>query len=97
MKYLTVDGMLSGTGIRDSVAGGYLELNELGLQDELKCRIREWLLKYEDAHFRQFENEEENSTLDREGVAIAKAVGQQVAETKIEYFSSANMCKIEVA
>ena len=29
MRYLTVDGMISGTGVRDSVNGGYIELEKL--------------------------------------------------------------------
>lgn len=40
MKYLVVDGELSGTGIRDAVEGDYIELDDLGLRDDLAHRIR---------------------------------------------------------
>jgi hypothetical protein len=50
MRYLTIDGMLSGTGIRDSLAGGYLDLEEVGLSLELVQRIQKWVIEYETAH-----------------------------------------------
>ncbi len=56
MKYLTVDGMFSGTGVRDSVEGGYLNLQKLELSGQLIARISAWLSDYEDAHFMQYED-----------------------------------------
>ena len=94
MRYLTVDGMLSGTGLRDTVAGGYVEPREVGLSTNLVGRIEKWLLEYEAAHYRQFFDKAENERLDQEGVAIAKQVREELPGTKIEYFSNAEMRKI---
>jgi hypothetical protein len=44
MRNLIVDGMLSGTGIRDGDAGGYIEPNEVGLSAGLAKRIAKWVL-----------------------------------------------------
>jgi hypothetical protein len=49
MRYLTVDGMLSGTGIRDSLTGKYLDPSEVGFSPELIRRIEKWLIDYETA------------------------------------------------
>ena len=54
IRKLIVDGMLSGTGVRDGVAGGYVEPNELGLSGPLTKRLNNWLRGFENAHYRQF-------------------------------------------
>ena len=94
MRYLTVDGMLSGTGIRDSLIGKYLDPNEVGFSSELIRRIEKWVIDYETAHYRQFNDEAENQRLDREGIEIAREAQSQLPEMKIEYFSNAQMKKI---
>ena len=94
MRYLTVDGMLSGTGIRDSLIGKYLDPDELGFSSELVRRIERWVLDYETAHYRQFDDEAENQRLDREGIEIARQAQSQLPEMKVEYFSNAQMNKI---
>ncbi len=94
MHYLTVDGMLSGTGIRDSVAGGYIVLRDLGISPKLIDQIEQWLNRYEQAHYAQFNNKGENENLDRDGIAICKLLQDELPESKIEYFSSAEMRKI---
>jgi hypothetical protein len=38
--YLTVDGYFHGTGIRDSVEGGFVELELLAISPDLKDRIK---------------------------------------------------------
>ncbi len=91
MRYLTVDGMLSGTGIRDAVEGGYVDPVELGLSEELKDRIKRWLPRYADAHYTQFEDREIVAELDAEGVAISKQLSDELPQSKIKYFSSAEM------
>lgn len=63
-RYLTVDGMLSGTGLRDSVEGGYLNPKEIGLSNVLTGRIGRWLTRYENAHYAGFEDRSEYETLD---------------------------------
>ena|SRR6266545_5957974 len=94
MRYLTVDGMLSGTGIRDSLIGKYLDPNEVGFSPELVRRIEKWVTDYETAHYRQFGDEAENQRLDREGIEIARQAQSQLPEIKVEYFSNAQMKKI---
>ena len=45
-RYLVIDGMLNGTGIRDYYEGGYVEPQELNLSLELKERLEAWLSRY---------------------------------------------------
>ncbi len=39
-RNLIVDGMLLGTGIRDAVAGGYLDPSEIGISNDLANRLK---------------------------------------------------------
>ena len=94
MKYLVVDGMFSGTGIRDSVEGGYIELADLNISETLQTRINSWLEEYEDAHFSQYKDEEEIGKLDAEGINILKMLREEIPDSKIEYYSNAKMEKI---
>ncbi|MEH2502722.1 hypothetical protein V1290_001533 [Bradyrhizobium sp. AZCC 1578] len=94
MRYLTADGMLSGTGIRDSLIGKYLDPKEVGCSPELVRRIEKWVIDYETAHYCQFNNEAENQRLDQEGIEIARQAQSQLPEMKVEYFSNAQMKKI---
>ena len=94
MRYLTVDGMLSGTGIRDSLTGKYLDPGEAGFSPDLVRRIEKWVIDYETAHYRQFDDEAENQRLDQEGIEIARQAQSQLPEMKVEYFSNAQMKKI---
>ena len=94
MRYLTIDGMPSGTGVRDSLAGGYIDPQEAGLSPELVRRIEKWVIEYETAHYRQFNDETENQRLDQEGTEITRQVQDQLPGSKIEYFSNARMQKI---
>lgn len=96
MFNLIVDGMLSGTGVRDSDKGGYIDPDELGLSDHLKSTISEWLERYANAHFMQFKSEEEVLSLDTEGVRICKLLKLEVPDTKIEYFSHAKMKRLPI-
>ena len=94
MRYLTVDGMLSGTGVRDTVAGGYLDPHEVGLSASLVRRIEKCLLEYEAAHYHQFVDKAEKERLDQEGVAISRGVRGELPGVQVEYFSHAEMRKI---
>jgi len=95
MRYLTVDGMLSGTGIRDPVEGGYVDPRELGLSEGLKSQIRLWLARYADAHFTQFEDSQIVAALDAEGFVIAKQLRDELPEkSKVVYFSNAEIREI---
>jgi hypothetical protein len=92
MKYLTVDGELSGTGIRDTVRGGYIELEELNLSADLVSRIQTWLARYEHCFYVNFADDEEIANLDSEGMEIARAVQAFLKESKVDYYSSGH-CK----
>jgi hypothetical protein len=61
---------------------------------ELVRRIEKWVIDYETAHYRQFDDEAENQRLDREGIEIARQAQSQLPEMKVEYFSNAQMKKI---
>lgn len=90
-SHLIVDGMLSGTGIRDGDHGGYLNPFDLGVSVGLAAQISKWLERYENAHFFQFENIEENRNLDKEGLEIARSLQSEFPDIKVTYFSNANM------
>ena len=94
MQNLIIDGMLSGTGVRDGNAGGYLDLQNLGLSADLSKRIASWLIAYESAHYGQFADKAENGRLDQEGVAIARCVREELLDSHVEYFSNAQMRKV---
>jgi hypothetical protein len=91
MRHLIIDGMLSGTGVRDAAAGGYLAPNDVGLSTDLIKRIANWLIEYENAHYHQFGDKLENDRLDQEGAAIAMCVQEELPDTRVEYFSNAQM------
>jgi hypothetical protein len=94
MRYLTVDGMLSGTGVRDAVEGGYVEHEELELSPELSDKISRWLVKYENCHYQQFQDAKQVADLDAEGLAICRLLGIEIPDAKIDYFSTAKMAAI---
>ena len=96
MRYLTIDGMLSGTGIRDSVVGGYIEPRKLGLSDGLVTQIDQWVKRYEQAHYFQFSDKTENDSIDQERVAISGLLRDELPDAKIEYYSSAYMRKFMI-
>ena len=90
-SHLIVDGMLSGTGVRDAVKGGYIELIELNISNSLIEKISEWQKNYEEAHFFQFSDDLNNKILDDRGIEISKIIRQELPNVRIEYFSNANM------
>ena len=94
MSYLTVDGMLSGTGIRDSVAGGYLEPSQLNLSQSLVRQIERWLTQYEEAHYAGFSDRADAEKLDAEGIGIAQQIQRELPQSKVEYYSHAQSAKV---
>ncbi len=91
---LTVDGMLSGTGVRDLLNGGYIDLIDLGLSDELVVRIKLWLELYADAHYHGFIDQDVIASLDTEGAAISNRLGQELPASYVEYFSASRLCRV---
>lgn len=94
MRYLTVDGMFSGTGIRDSVEGGYVRPEDLGLSTELSKKIGSWLERYADAHYNQYKDSTLVSKLDSEGIEICGLIASEIVESKVDYYSSAKTKKL---
>ncbi len=96
MKYLIVDGMISGTGLRDAVDGGYLELTELCISKELRRKLSNWHYRYQKAHYTKFEDKAMVANLDAEGIEITKLLCDEVSGVKIAYFSAAEMKKFAI-
>jgi hypothetical protein len=94
VRYLTIDGMLSGTGIRNSVEGGYIEPTDLGLSETLIQQIGSWRRKYETAHYQAYVDEEQLRDLDDEGLKIATALRDEVPDAKVDYYSNALMRRL---
>ncbi len=94
MLYLVVDGMLSGTGIRDAVNGGYLTVDEIGISKSLSEKIKHWIGEYEMEHYNSYSDSQNVSRLDSLGISIAKQLQFELPESKIEYYSSANGVKL---
>jgi hypothetical protein len=68
----------------------------MGLSEPLQKRIARWLNRYEDAHYRQYDNADELATLDAEGLAIARMVRDELPGSKVEYFSDGRMTKLDL-
>jgi hypothetical protein len=89
MRYLIVDGMLSGTGVRDAVSGGYVDLAELGLSPNTMKVIASWLARYEAVHYQHFNDLQEIKALDDVGLELRNRLARELPENKIGYFSAA--------
>jgi len=93
MKYLVVDAELSGTGIRDKYNEPYFYLNpqDLGLSNETISKLNEWLLKYQEEHYKGFKESNVIDQLDEEGRNIALIIKNELIDVKMEYYSDASM------
>ena len=89
--YLVVDGMLSGTGVRDAVEGGWLTAPALGISDSLGDEILAWQQRYELAHFRTYTDSNEVDRLDADGLVLRQKLAEELSQAKVQYFSSAKM------
>ena len=92
MRYLIVDGMLSGTGVRDAIEGGYLDLHELGLSSDFIKDILLWVRRYEDAHYAQFDDKQEVTVLDSQGLALCKGLEKNFRNRRLN-ISQAQRCE----
>jgi|SRR5215207_5971732 len=93
MKYLVVDAMLSGTGIRDYYAGDYLEPESLSLSVATVKQLKDWLSRYKREHNKGYVSDEVIDELDREGKEIALTIKNELSDVKITYFSDARTTK----
>lgn len=94
MIYLTIDGCISGTGIRNAVSGGFIDPHSLSVSAGLTEQIEQWVKDYEQAHYRQFDDEQENERLDAQGLAIRSQLTKEIPDSKIDYFSESKMRKM---
>lgn len=90
---LLIDGMLSGTGIRDAVNGGYLQPGAIGLSASLASDIAHWQRRYEDAHFADFP-EDAVTVLDEEGLTLLRRVQAERPDKSVGYFSDGTMTRL---
>ena len=91
---LLIDGMLSGTGVRDAINGGYVDLKSLGLSVGLTCSLASWQAQYEDAHFAGFPDDRV-AELDKEGTALASRLRDELSDAKVGYFSNGLMKRLD--
>lgn len=96
MKYLVIDGLLHGTGVRDYYEGGYIYPEDLGLSSDLIKKLNDWLLRYEEEHYNGFSDIKLVDHLDIEGKDIAHAIKQELLEVKVDYYSAGKMTKVHV-
>jgi hypothetical protein len=83
---LLIDGMLSGTGVRDAVSGGYVEPKAIGLSASLAAELVAWQRRYEEAHFADFP-EHVVAALDDEGLVLASRADAELRGRSVGYFS----------
>jgi hypothetical protein len=90
MKYLTINASLNSTGIRNYYEGSELTPQELCLTPKTTQIIKEWLLCYEQEHYRGYKNENYVEELDKKGLEIAQLIKDELGNVKVEYFSEAH-------
>lgn len=96
MRYITMDGYFSGTGIRDKYNGGYILSESLNLSPALMSKLKKWLVKYESEFFNQYSDLKRIRSLDEEGRQIAILIKEECTDTKVEYYSDAAMHGLDV-
>jgi len=85
--------MLSGTGVRDAVQGGYLQPEAVGLSTSLAADVADWQRRYEDAHFAGFP-EDAVASLDEEGLALRLRLQAELPKKGVGYFSNGRMTRL---
>jgi hypothetical protein len=95
-RYLVIDGLLNGTGVRDYYSGGYISPRDLGLSDALCEQISTWLEQYEAHHYYDYQDEVLTQQLDQEGIGIAQLVKQELGNVKVQYYSDALVSTISI-
>jgi len=94
MKYLVVDAMRSGTGIRDYYAGDYLEPESLALSVATIEQLKDWLSSYKVEQSKGYTNDEAIEELDRKGKELALSIKRELSpDVKIAYLSDARMTR----
>lgn len=83
---LLVDGMMSGTGIRDAINGGYVELADLNLSESLAREIRDWQSDCRTVHIEGHPSDRV-SVLDEEGLSLMARVQAELPNKSVGYYS----------
>lgn len=94
MKYIIVDGYLNGSGIRDKYNSGYINREELNLSSSLNLKIIDWLDRYWNEFYNNYDDKNKIEALDEEGEKIAKLLKEELHNVDVEYFSDAKMIGI---
>lgn len=92
---LLIDGMLSGTGIRNAIEGGYIAPSQLTLSPDLCATLTAWVSRYEQAHFSGYSDEAVISGLDREGIVLRDRLADERPDHKVGYYSDALMKRLD--
>jgi hypothetical protein len=88
-----IDGMLSGTGIRNAVDGGYVQPEAIGLSPLLVSDVADWQRRYEEAHFAGFPDLAV-AKLDQEGQTLMSRVQVELPDKCVGYFSNGLMKRL---
>lgn len=89
--HIFVDGMLSGTGLRDAIKGGYIEPEDLGISSDLQVKISVWLERYANLHYANYKDDSEIHLLDNEGIEICKILKKEMPDIDVKYYSNAKL------
>ena len=90
-RYLVVDGMVSGTGIRDQYKSDYVEPNLLEISNGLIEKLKSWHERYKQEFYNNYSDEIKVQQLDNEGVEISEAISNELENCKVGYFSDADL------
>ncbi len=88
--HFLIDGMLSGTGVRDAINGGYVSPDAIGLSTQLAADLAAWQRCYEEAHFAGFPADAV-AQLDDDGLALASRTQEELIDKSVGYFSCGQM------
>jgi hypothetical protein len=91
---LLVDGMLSGTGVRDAINGGYLEPRELKLSADLSAALAAWVSEYRLLHMEGYVDAATIEHLDQAGRALATRLAAERRDHLVGYYSDALLQRI---
>ena len=92
---LLVDGMLSGTGLRDAVDGGYIEPVSLGVSAGLADALADWVSNYGQAHLEGYNDADAVTSLDGQGMALVARLASERPDHTVGYYSSALMRRLD--
>jgi hypothetical protein len=90
MRYVRLDGFVSGTGLRDCNSGGWLNPYTVGLSDQLAAEIEAWAYDYHElqAHHDDDVCDSRFKVLDEKGIALSYRIRLEHAELKVDYYFS---------